>query len=187
MKKLLIFILLLISAKTVLANDFWTTTFEEGAPSCSLYRKRIANFYNRLKELQLASKVVNSNLTPHEIARLMDISTRIGIPLSSNEMATWGVEIPVGEMNAKLKDSLVKIDVTSELFNWESDKFIFPADIMNVTTDLIKKTMKIELIMPFPYACLQTIALDIVFSWKDGTRSELHFVLDKTKWERERP
>lgn len=102
-------------------------------------------------------------------------------------MATWTVEIPAYEINEKLKETLAKIEVSSPLFNWESDKFLFPTDIMKVTSGAAKDSMKIELSMPFAYACLQSIELDIVFHWKNETLSELHFVLDKTKWDREHP
>jgi hypothetical protein len=187
MNKIVLAIILLIFATTAFASESWTTSIKEGAPSCSLYRKRVANYYNRIKEFQLALKVVNSNLTPREIARLIELTTRSGIPLLENELATWTVEIPTGEISAKLKDSLLKLEVRSTLFNWESDKFIFPADIMNVSSDELNKSMKLELTAPFAYACLQSIDLDIEFIWKDGTQNDLHFILDKTKWDTENP
>jgi hypothetical protein len=187
MNKIIFTVILLIFATTAFATESWTTSFGEGAPSCSLYRKRVANYYNRINEFQLALKVVNSNLTPREIARLVELTTRSGIPLFENELATWKVEIPMGEISDKLKDSLSKVEVSSTLFNWESDKFIFPSDIMNVSNDELNKSIKIELTSPFAYACLQAIDLDIVFNWKDGTQSELHFLLDKTKWDSENP
>jgi len=37
--------------------------------------------------------------------------------------------------------------------------------------------------MPFPFACLQVINLHLGFKWKDQTRTDFHFVLDKTTWD----
>jgi len=183
MKKLIIFLGLIFLSQAYASDGSWTTTFEEGAPSCSLYRKRVANYYNRLNETKLASKAINAHLSSQEIARLIELTMRTGIPLSNDKMAIWSIEITVGELSEKIQRSLARVEVTSSLFNWESDKFLFPSDVMNVMTDPLRKTMRIEMTMPFPFACLQVIDLHFGFKWKDQTRTDFQFVLDKTTWD----
>ncbi len=183
MKKLIIFLGLIFLSQAYASDGSWTTTFEEGAPSCSLYRKRVANYYNRLNETKLASKAINANLSPQEIARFVELTMRTGVPLSTDKMALWSIEISVGELSEKIHHSIARLEVTSSLFNWESDKFLFPRDVMNVMTDAVKKTMRIEMAMPFPFACLQVIDLHLGFRWIDQTRTDLQFVLDKTTWD----
>jgi hypothetical protein len=180
MKKSILFLGLIFMSYAYASDGSWTTTFEEGAPSCSLYRKRVANYYHRLNETKLASKAINANLSSHEIARFVELTMRTGVPLSTDKMAIWSIEIPVGEMIEKVHGSLARVEVTSSLFNWESDKFIFPSDVMNVVIDSVKKTLRIEMTMPFPFACLQVIELNLGFIWKDLTRTDFLFMLDKT-------
>lgn len=182
----------MVAFQTSFAADFkeqWTTSFDKSGPSCPLYRKRVADYYQRISEVDYAMRVQTENFNTAEIKRMTDLWERTSAPLLMVESATYKQTAYVGDWaDIFLKSpAAVKVQVTSSLLNWESDKFIFPDEVLKVNVDPNRETISIEFKMQYAQACLQTSDLNILFTLKMADNSlvqlNLKFKLDKTKWD----
>jgi hypothetical protein len=169
----------------------WSTSLGESAPSCALYRKRVANYYQRISEVEKAEYALKGNLSNAEISRMIELWQRTGVPLLTSSTAVFKTTIAVGELAKKIIDSpaSVGVNVESELFNWESETFIFPEDIFKVTANQESESLLIEVTMPYAQACLKATDVFLTLSYKAANDSEhefgVEFKMDKAEWERE--
>lgn len=165
-------------------EDSWSNSFQSSGPSCPLYRKRVANYYQRISELNIASKAMQGTLGVQEVERMLDLWKRIGIPLSIDAVATYKVSFHIDEADKKFLDAQNAVVVRSPLFNWESDKFIFPESAMRVLLSS-PNTLDIEVDLNYSQACLTKFTLEIESKNKDGDSFGLEINLDKYKWDLE--
>lgn len=193
MKTTIIFILLLTTFQICKAGSLemeWSTSLGKSAPSCALYRKRVANYYQRISEVEKAERSLVGALTNVEISRMIELWQRTGVPLLTSSTATFKTTLVLGEMAKQITDSplAVSVNVVSDLFNWEADSFIFPEDVFKVVVDKEAESLQVEVIMPFAQACLRStdVFLTLNYTGPNGEKQEaaLEFNMDKTEWEK---
>lgn len=182
MNYILAIILTLASGFTFAFEGTWTTTLGAKAPSCSLYRHRAANFAQRIQEFELANKVLSEDLDPLEIASLVNLARRTGIPLHLDEVATWTTAYSLTPTEQEVINNPVSVKVATNEFTWETDKFLFPPELMEATLE--EGQLHLKLRMNFPSACLRTTTLSLEVTDKLGRVLLLAFELKKPSWKR---
>lgn len=169
-------------SKVSFIEDSWHNSFESSGPSCALYRKRVANYYQRIAEVYNVSKAMNGTFDVREVERMLDLWKRTGIPLALDSIATYKVSYRIEEEDKKFFEAQNSVEVTSALFNWVSDKFIFPETIMRVTL-FPQNILDIEVDLTYSQACLTKFSLGLDVKSADGEVLALDMFLDKYKWD----
>jgi hypothetical protein len=186
MKTLIIIIFTLIFSQGSFASEaknFWTTSQQEDVVSCPLYRKRVANYYQRISEFEHAQKALKGQLTVSEISSLSELAQRTGIPLLTNETATYSGSVFIGEWAKLIDSSLIAVSIQSELVNWEADHLVFPDSVIDVKIDPSTKILTVKFKMQLAQACLHSSSLYLGFRFNDQRRVDFTFPIDKTQWD----
>lgn len=168
------------------AKTQWTATFGSNGPSCPLYRKRVTDYYQRISEVEYANKAQSGSFTIAEINNMVELWNRTGVSLLNSEMAIFKSTVFVGDWAQVLSNSNSKtqVSISSSIINWESDKFVFPTDSLNVSVDQASHSLTIEVKMQYAQACLKTSSLRLYIKNADNNNElELNFNLDKTQWD----
>ena len=172
----------LVHSKVSFIEDSWKNSFTSNGPSCPLYRKRVANYYQRLSEVHNSNKAMQGTLGVQEVNRLLDLWKRTGIPLSIDDTATYKVTYKIDEEDKKFFEAKNSVVVSSPLFNWVSDKFIFPESIMRASVSP-ENVLEIEVDLNYSQACLNQFSLELESKTQDGEVLAIEMYMNKYKWD----
>lgn len=169
-------------------KESWTTSLGENEASCSIYRKRVANYYQRISETDYATRATSGNFTVTEISNMIDLWKRTNVPLMHSETATYIATFYIGDWSDYLTDapSIFSVKIQSPLLNWEADKFAFPEGTFNVLVDKSNQSLRVEFKAPYSIACLQNSEMNVLIKNNDGDMNlKFKLNLNKTKWDKE--
>lgn len=165
--KTLLFALLLISSFTAhAALDKGEWERDPKLPSCTLYRHRLADHFQRLQEVNLALKIKKEMLTKAEVKNLLTLWERTDAPLFHKAEVKWSAVLP-SEGKIFNSENVVWVKVESEVFEWDYDRFEFPEEIMVLSLN-DQDQMKVDFSMPYMQSCLVVEGLKISFGLKNG-------------------
>lgn len=185
--KLAILILQLFFLQNTFGEVIWTATPKASKVSCLLYRNRLSNYFQRISEINFASKVLNGDFTINEILNLTEVWKRSNIPLLIEEYATFSENKKIGDWTEILynKNSNLIVKIESDSLKWETDKFIFPDEIVNAILDTENQTITFSYTLPYSEACLRIHDLKLlIFDLDNNKKLELNFKLDKYQWDK---
>ena len=171
-----------ISQSNIPNEETWTSSFGTNGPSCPLFRKRLANYYQRISEQNIAGKILQGHLSFDEIFTLVDLWKRQSMPLYSDATATFTMLLSIDESERKFFAENNSVEVSSALFNWVYDKFIFPESAMRVSLD-DNNIVKFEVEFNYSQACLSSFPLMFKSQNPDGDSFVAKLTLDKYKWD----
>lgn len=192
MKKLFILMIIFLSTNAFslipeTIEESWITSNKE-IPSCALYRKRVANYYQRISEVEFADKVSKGELREKDIARVLDIWSRAGLDILPNELVTFKKKMWMGDWSYYLNyRNSGYIKISSPFFNWESDTVTTPEDVFKVIPNEKEDNVTIEYTVTLAQACLSTSKLNVLFGIriKDSPDATITIEsnIDKYQWD----
>nr|BDT28181.1 hypothetical protein BHI3_16470 [Bacteriovorax sp. HI3] len=153
-------------------------------PSCVLYRKRVANYYQRLSEVSFAEKISKGQLTLNEVIRLTELWKRTNIPLNLEAVAIYKERLILTSQEMLFFKQENKVEVQSEFFNWVNDHFILPESVMQFSINEREGIVDVEISLPYVQACLGSYGVDVFLTRPTGQRYQLQFSLDKHRSDR---
>ena len=169
-------------SKITFVEGKWKNSFGDNGPSCELYRKRVANYYQRLDEVHLATKILEGKMSQEETISMIALWKRTHVPLYLNAKATYTAYLMMGgPLDQKFYDERNSVEVKSELINWVSDKFIFPESIIRVIPDPYVTEVQIDL--DYSQACLRSTSLQLEITTPKKEVYKLDLVLNKYNWD----
>lgn len=169
-------------AEITFVEGKWTNSFGANGPSCALYRKRVSNYYQRLDEVTQASKILSGKMSQEDVQAIIALWKRTNVPLYLNATATYTAYLMMGDSeNMKFFDEKNSVEVKSDLFNWVSDKFIFPESVIRVIPDQYVSEVQVEL--NYSQACLTSFPLDLKITTQKNEAYTLTLLLDKYGWD----
>ncbi|AUN98089.1 hypothetical protein DOM21_10830 [Bacteriovorax stolpii] len=153
-------------------------------PSCVLYRKRVANYYQRLSEVTLAEKITKGELTLKEVIRMTELWKRTNIPLNLEAVAIYKERLILTPSEMQFFKHENTVEVQSEFFNWVNDRFVLPESVMLFSINEKSGIIDVEISLPYVQACLGSYGVDVFLTRPTGERYQLQFSLDKHRSDR---
>lgn len=153
-------------------------------PSCVLYRKRVANYYQRLSEVTLAEKITKGELTLKEVIRMTELWKRTNIPLNLEAVAIYKERLILTPAEMQFFKQENKVEVQSDFFNWINDRFVLPESVMLFSINEKAGIVDVEISLPYVQACLGSYGVDVFLTRPTGQRYQLQFSLDKHRSDR---
>jgi hypothetical protein len=161
----------------------WKNSFDKDGPSCPLYRKRVANYYQRLSEYETANKLLAGKLSPKELFHLLDLWKRMNSPLNTADTAILHLKYVLDNPDLKFFNLENSVEIKSEHLNWKSDKLLFPDSFIRYSLNKSINTLDLSIELPYAEACLTNFPLIVQVTNKDGSKLLLEIEMNKFDWD----
>lgn len=142
-------------------NAIESSNNNKNPTSCRLYRKRVAQFLQRVNEVTIASSVQKNKLSLKEINRILDLLQRTDIPLDLiEEKIEWNIEFEVGQYLNHINQSQLHVVIDSTYLQWETIEGLYP-DHFQIQIDNNSKSIHVVYKMNYMEACLNPLLFNI--------------------------